>query len=80
MRRGLVVAVIGAAVSLIGCSEPSQRSADPRIAPLRDRQTKLEAARADAVRVYGEDCETVRVLDRQLELIDQQIARYESPT
>ena len=79
MKRAIRVAVAATALMIGACTEPAKRPADPRIAHLRERQMTLEAARADAVQVYGADHHTVRVLDRRLQLIDEQIARYESP-
>jgi hypothetical protein len=62
---------------LVGaCSEPTDRAADPRLQQLASRRTALESARPDAVTVYGPDHRAVQLIDRQIELVDTQIAMY----
>lgn len=80
MRCIFLLAITVTSLGLAGCAQSAKRSPDPRIAELRRQQTALEAARADAVTVYGSESQTVRELDYHLQLIDQQIAIYESPS
>lgn len=76
MRRFLAAVCVALTVLVGGCAQPAERAADPRLEELDSRRTALESARQDAVTVYGPDHRAVQLIDRQLDLIDAQIAMY----
>lgn len=63
--------------------EPAPPPPSPRVQSLLCQRAQLQAARADVVAANGADNRSVRVMDHEIALVDQQIElekhRYEPP-